>query len=49
MIHLEQLPDTPTLEAGSMCIGPLSAAGSRFVVEGDEMKITSFFFKKRSR
>lgn len=44
MMHLEQLPATPMLEAGSMCIGPLSAALSRFVVEGGEMKITSVFF-----
>lgn len=44
MMHLEQLPATPMLEVGSMCVGPLSAALSRFVVEGDEMKITSYFF-----
>lgn len=46
MMHLEQLPATPMLEVGSMCVGPLSAALSRFVVAGDEMKITGFFLKK---
>lgn len=43
IMHLEQLPATPMLEVRSTCIGSLSAALSRFVVEGDEMKITSIF------